>query len=280
MVLITTHAMEEADLLADEVAIMRKGELAAVGSPLELKSEHGSALQFDILVEKVNTERTETNIKDIFQKESQFVSVTSGDVGNITVKIDEVGNQNSGVSVEALASFVSWLERDDSMVTEYGFSNSSLEEVFLSITKDDLEPENNDAGVDNQETSGTIAGSEENTEGSDGVTTAHFDPREHIATFQPKLTILNQVEALMRQAFIRKWLGRRSLGEYIFFVLLIVGTQLFATCAAWIGYVDFLIPGMTLPVVTISLMLPSIVYPFYHDKMSGLFHLMRTQVSS
>ena len=34
VVLLTTHAMEEADLLADEVAILRKGELAAFGSPL------------------------------------------------------------------------------------------------------------------------------------------------------------------------------------------------------------------------------------------------------
>jgi ABC-type multidrug transport system ATPase subunit len=45
------HAMEEADLLADEVAILRKGEIAAVGSPLSLKAEHGSALQFSLLVE-------------------------------------------------------------------------------------------------------------------------------------------------------------------------------------------------------------------------------------
>ena len=50
VILLTTHAMEEADLLADEVAILRTGELAAIGSPLELKSEHGTALQFSILV--------------------------------------------------------------------------------------------------------------------------------------------------------------------------------------------------------------------------------------
>jgi ABC-type multidrug transport system ATPase subunit len=51
VVLLTTHAMEEADLLADEVAILRKGEIVAIGSPLSLKAEHGSALQFSLLVE-------------------------------------------------------------------------------------------------------------------------------------------------------------------------------------------------------------------------------------
>ena len=48
VVLLTTHAMEEADLLADVVAIMRKGVLATIGSPLELKSQYGSALQFSV----------------------------------------------------------------------------------------------------------------------------------------------------------------------------------------------------------------------------------------
>ena len=48
VILLTTHAMEEADLLADNVAIMRNGEIAAFGSPLELKCHHGSTLQFSV----------------------------------------------------------------------------------------------------------------------------------------------------------------------------------------------------------------------------------------
>ena len=46
VVLITTHAMDEADLLANEVVIMKNGSLAAQGTPLDLKSKYGSALQF------------------------------------------------------------------------------------------------------------------------------------------------------------------------------------------------------------------------------------------
>ena len=40
-VVLTTHSMEEADLLADDIAIMAAGRLAAHGSPLELKARHG-----------------------------------------------------------------------------------------------------------------------------------------------------------------------------------------------------------------------------------------------
>ena len=37
VVLLMTHAMEEADLLADQVAIIRNGVLVKLGSPLELR---------------------------------------------------------------------------------------------------------------------------------------------------------------------------------------------------------------------------------------------------
>jgi ABC-2 type transport system ATP-binding protein len=40
-VLLTTHYMEEADLLCDRVALMHRGRLQAVGEPAELKSELG-----------------------------------------------------------------------------------------------------------------------------------------------------------------------------------------------------------------------------------------------
>lgn len=38
--LLTTHFMDEADLLADRIAIMADGRLVALGSPLALKQKH------------------------------------------------------------------------------------------------------------------------------------------------------------------------------------------------------------------------------------------------
>ena len=40
-VLLTTHFMDEADLLGDRIAIMAKGELQCCGSPLFLKEKYG-----------------------------------------------------------------------------------------------------------------------------------------------------------------------------------------------------------------------------------------------
>ena len=40
-IVLTTHSMEEADLLADRIAIMAAGRLVAQGTPLDLKARYG-----------------------------------------------------------------------------------------------------------------------------------------------------------------------------------------------------------------------------------------------
>ena len=40
-IVLTTHSMEEADILCDRIAIMADGRLAAVGSSLDLKTRFG-----------------------------------------------------------------------------------------------------------------------------------------------------------------------------------------------------------------------------------------------
>ena len=44
-VILTTHSMEEADILGDKVAIMAKGSLRALGSSLRLKQKFGAGYQ-------------------------------------------------------------------------------------------------------------------------------------------------------------------------------------------------------------------------------------------
>lgn len=44
-VVLTTHSMEEADILGDKVAIMAKGNFRALGSSLHLKQKFGAGYQ-------------------------------------------------------------------------------------------------------------------------------------------------------------------------------------------------------------------------------------------
>jgi ABC-type multidrug transport system ATPase subunit len=49
-IVLTTHSMEEADILGDRIAIMARGRLRALGSSLRLKQRFGSGYQFRVCV--------------------------------------------------------------------------------------------------------------------------------------------------------------------------------------------------------------------------------------
>jgi len=70
-VLLTTHYMEEADAICSRVAIMNKGNIAAIGSPAELKvsiGDDGASLNkvFEFYVGKIlESEKPGGNFKDV-----------------------------------------------------------------------------------------------------------------------------------------------------------------------------------------------------------------------
>lgn len=47
-ILLTTHSMEEADVMSDRIGIMFMGRLRAIGSPYGLKETHGKGYKLDI----------------------------------------------------------------------------------------------------------------------------------------------------------------------------------------------------------------------------------------
>ncbi len=46
-ILLTTHYMDEADLLCDRIAVMHAGHLASIGTPSELKDAVGPGASLD-----------------------------------------------------------------------------------------------------------------------------------------------------------------------------------------------------------------------------------------
>lgn len=289
--------MEEADLLADEVAIMRKGELAALGSPLQLKHDHGSALQFSILVDKSDVNETGDMVNKFFADAMDWITTDLGAAGNISVNIKRIrqGEEENGVDVALLSSFVAWLESDDSPVTEYGFSNSSLEEVFLKITSS--EEEHKEIMQENQDEKRgccsksrcfakkqDVAVSESNNAEDAGEVAENQDESivgvpevgsfEDIATFHPKLSVIHQMRTLFGDFSRRAWTGKASIGNYILF-----GGLLFGNICVGLALANGGTPvlAFTMPTVTLTLMLLCIIGPIYSDRAEGLFYLMRTQ---
>ena len=80
-VFLTTHYMEEAQILADRIAIIDKGKIVAIDSPQELISQHGG---LKILIIR----KGDKELSDILQKE--YDKVTLDKNGDVSVKVDDV----------------------------------------------------------------------------------------------------------------------------------------------------------------------------------------------
>jgi len=80
-VFLTTHYMEEAQILADRIAIIDKGKIVAINSPQELISQHGG---LKILIIR----KGDKGLSDILQKE--YDKVTLDKSGDVSVKVDDV----------------------------------------------------------------------------------------------------------------------------------------------------------------------------------------------
>lgn len=248
------------------VGIMKKGELVALGSPLELKTQHGTALQFSVLVEKSEIQRTVSQIREHFKTANEWIDLKFSDAGNITVTIKKIQEKDSrdGIDVSLLTSFVRWLESDASNVSEYGFSNSSLEEVFLKLTHEEHLQGASDA---------TVVESQEDEAGLEPEQNRTTD----ITSYQPKVTLGIQVLALFRHFLRLNWLGKRSRYTWIAW-LFAVGLVMFWGFFLAQSYYNGAGPLLLIwPVIFVSLILVNVTSTVYWDRNEGLIYYMRSQ---
>lgn len=78
-IILTTHAMEEADALADRIAIVVDGSFKCVGSPLNLKNTYGDGYRISMVTEPGN----ELRISELMSKiapSNKFVDDSGGSV--------------------------------------------------------------------------------------------------------------------------------------------------------------------------------------------------------
>lgn len=50
-IILTTHAMEEADALADRIAVVADGTLRCIGTPLNMKNTYGDGYKITIVAD-------------------------------------------------------------------------------------------------------------------------------------------------------------------------------------------------------------------------------------
>jgi ABC-type multidrug transport system ATPase subunit len=79
-IMLTTHFLDEADLLCDRIAIMSAGKLACVGSPLFLKNRYGTGYTLTLARSSSNDGGGADSILQTVRKHLPGAKVTS-DVG-------------------------------------------------------------------------------------------------------------------------------------------------------------------------------------------------------
>jgi ATP-binding cassette subfamily A (ABC1) protein 3 len=127
VIVLTTHFMDEADLLGDRIAIMGDGKLCCSGSSLFLKKNFG--VGYNLVIEKLSAQGKGTG---------QIKEVIENYVPEATMLTDVGTEVTFQLPLSASEKFPSLFEEVDNNlealgVRSYGMSVTTLEEVFIKI---------------------------------------------------------------------------------------------------------------------------------------------------
>mmetsp|Transcript_15159 Transcript_15159/g.25138 ORF Transcript_15159/g.25138 Transcript_15159/m.25138 type:complete len:1684 (-) Transcript_15159:977-6028(-) len=141
-IVLTTHFMDEADILGDRIAIMAEGQLRCAGSSLFLKKHYGVGYQ--LTIEK-NSKFTPTAGKDDDAPDAATSDETLKDIVHDAVPkatmLSNVGTELSfQLPIGAASQFMPMFEQldrevDEKKIVTYGVSITTLDEVFLLVAR-------------------------------------------------------------------------------------------------------------------------------------------------
>ena len=143
VIVLTTHSMEEADILGDSIAIMARGKLRAIGSSIRLKQKFGSGYQISLSFEK-----SKFDILEDFMAETFLVKVPEEIKGTYAVyTIPKSFESQLPLALKSLEASKASLG-----VSDVQIQMTSLEEVFLNIAKKaEIEASLAEGGVSEEE---------------------------------------------------------------------------------------------------------------------------------
>ncbi|XP_026750211.2 phospholipid-transporting ATPase ABCA3-like [Galleria mellonella] len=128
-IILTTHFMDEADVLGDRIAIMSGGQLQCVGTSYFLKKHYG--IGYKLTIVKAN----ECNVEEI----TQFFKTYVPDIKENTNIGSELTYILPNDSVSRFPDMLKEFEQKKEIlhVSSYGLSVTSLEEVFMKAGAED-----------------------------------------------------------------------------------------------------------------------------------------------
>merc|ERR1712195_144900 len=134
--ILTTHSMEEADVLCDRIAIMAGGELQCIGRSWQLKRRFGKGYTATITSMNKTKEHAvtiENYMKSLFVQEGQDVSTSSCQL--LEDSIGGVSKFEISRNDVVLSKVFQKLNSDmvELEISDWGITETTLEEVFLKL---------------------------------------------------------------------------------------------------------------------------------------------------
>lgn len=128
-VLLTTHLMEEADTLCDEIAIITTGKMRCIGNSLHLKAAFTEGIKLQIVMDEENrrTSKIESFLEELKGK-IPGISLEGSFRGTLSLVV-----RNKEMKLSSLFEVISEISK--SRISDWSISLGSLEDVFLTVVK-------------------------------------------------------------------------------------------------------------------------------------------------
>jgi ABC-2 type transport system ATP-binding protein len=114
---LTTHYLEEADALADRIAIIDEGKIVALGTPRELKNKISDKQSMVVKAKNLATEAIE-GLKEMMYPEVREIA-------------DEIETRAKELSFDKIVDF---LRSKGATIESTSMKEPSLDDVFLQLT--------------------------------------------------------------------------------------------------------------------------------------------------
>eukprot|EP00761_Pharyngomonas_kirbyi_P004790 gb/GECH01004795.1/.p1 GENE.gb/GECH01004795.1/~~gb/GECH01004795.1/.p1 ORF type:complete len:886 (+),score=205.13 gb/GECH01004795.1/:1-2658(+) len=140
-VILTTHSMEEADILSDRIAIMAHGHLRCIGTSLHLKNKFGVGYHITLVTDP----DCSAELKEFVSQALPDAQLSGDNSGSLQYTVPHPSLAQLGPflrRVEKIASSKQSPPNSDSehdknyKIKDWGVSHTTLEEVFIRITQE------------------------------------------------------------------------------------------------------------------------------------------------
>ena len=132
-IILTTHSMEEAEVLSHRIAIQAKGSFRCLGSTLRLKQLYGAGFKIQIACEEERMANSCAFIESLLP--ADWIKVDA-----FTTTASYEFKPEPGQIAKIFQTVES--RKEELGIDDWGISQTSLEEVFLNLLSD------SDAGAD------------------------------------------------------------------------------------------------------------------------------------